>query len=89
MREQFVVPSIGSDKVVRAQRSFVRHCEDALKALDVGNGLFDVHAVPISNMSGAIVKRSGIGAFLRWPLEPFPTVSSDRRQVVRSFRDGG
>ena len=33
MREHFVVPSIGSREVARPQRSCVRHCEDALKAL--------------------------------------------------------
>ena len=60
MREHFVVSSIRSREVVRAQRSFVRHCEDALKALDFGNSLLGVHSVPISNMRGAIVKRSGI-----------------------------
>jgi hypothetical protein len=60
MREHFVVSSIRSSEVVRAQRSSVRDCEDPLKALDFGNSLLGVHSVPISNMSVAIVKRSGI-----------------------------
>jgi hypothetical protein len=58
VREHFVVPLIGSREVARAQRSGVRHCEDALKALDFGNGLLGVHSVPISDVSVAIVKRS-------------------------------
>jgi len=43
MREHFVVPSIGSRDVACTQRSGVGHCEDALKALDFGNGLLGVH----------------------------------------------
>jgi hypothetical protein len=39
-KELFVVPSIRRREVAGAQRSGVRHCEDALKALDFGNGLF-------------------------------------------------
>jgi hypothetical protein len=58
MREQFVVPSIRSREVAPAQRSGVRHNEESLKTLDVGNSLLGVHAVPISDMSVAIVKRS-------------------------------
>jgi hypothetical protein len=58
MREHFVVPSIRSREVARAQGSGVRHREDALKALDVGNPLFSVHSFPISNMGTAKVKRS-------------------------------
>jgi hypothetical protein len=60
MREHFVVSPIHSRQVARAQRSRVRHCEDALKALDFGNSPLGVHSVPISNMSMVIVKRSGI-----------------------------
>ena len=60
MREHFVVSSIRSREVARAQRSSVRLCEDALKALDFGNSLLGVHSVTISNMGVAIVKRSGI-----------------------------
>jgi hypothetical protein len=60
MREHFVVSSIRSREVARAQRSVVRHCEDALKALDFGNSLLGVHSVSISNMSVAIVKQSRI-----------------------------
>jgi len=45
MREHFVVPSIRSREVAGAQRSGVRLCEDALKALDFGNGLLGVHSV--------------------------------------------
>ena len=43
LREQFVVPSIGSRDVACAQRSRVRHGEDALQSLDFGNGLIGVH----------------------------------------------
>jgi hypothetical protein len=61
MREHFVVPSIRSGEVAPAEGSGVRRCEDALKALDVGNSLLGVHSVSISDMNVAIVKRSGIG----------------------------
>jgi len=47
MREHFVVPPIRSREVTLAQRSDVRHREDALKALDFGNGLLGVHSVSI------------------------------------------
>jgi hypothetical protein len=43
VREHFVVPSIRSCEVVPARRPLVRRCEDALKALDFGNGLLGVH----------------------------------------------
>ena len=43
MRVHVVVPSIHSREVARAQRSGVRHGEDALKPFDFGNGLFSVH----------------------------------------------
>jgi hypothetical protein len=56
VREHFVVSSICRHEVARAQWSFVRHREEALKALDFGNSLLGVHSVPISNMSMAIVK---------------------------------
>ena len=49
MREHFVVPPIRSREVIRAQRSFVRHCEDALKVLDFGNGLLGVLVSPSSS----------------------------------------
>src|SRR5260370_13661219 len=55
-----MVPSIRSREVAGAQRSGVRHCEDALKALDFGNGLLGVHSVSISNIRVAMVKPSGI-----------------------------
>jgi len=45
MREHFVVSSIRSREVARAQRSGVRRCEYALQPFDVGNGLFGVHSV--------------------------------------------
>ena len=60
LREDFVVPSIRSREVARAQRSIVRRCEDALYPLDFGNSLLGVHSVPISNMGVAFVKQSGI-----------------------------
>src|ERR1700682_3123463 len=44
MREHFVVPSIRSREVERAQRSGVWCCEDALKALDFGDSLLSVHS---------------------------------------------
>jgi len=43
MREHFIVSSIRSREVARAQPASVRHCEDALKALDFGNPLLGVH----------------------------------------------
>ena len=60
MREHFIVSSIRSQEVARTQRSGVRRCEDMLKPLDFGNGLLGIHSVPISSMSTAKVKRSGI-----------------------------
>jgi len=60
VRKHFVVLSIGSREVARAQRSSVRHCEDALKTFDFGNCLLRVHSISISNIVVAIVKRSGI-----------------------------
>jgi hypothetical protein len=59
MRQHFVMSSIGSREVASAERSGVRLCEDALKALDFGNSLLGVHSVSISNMAVAIVKRNG------------------------------
>jgi hypothetical protein len=49
VREHFVVSSIRSREVARAQRSRVLCSKDALKALDFGNGLLGVHSLPISN----------------------------------------
>jgi hypothetical protein len=43
VREHLVMPSIHSPEVTRAQRSGVRHGEDAFYQLDFGNGLFNVH----------------------------------------------
>jgi hypothetical protein len=72
MREHFVVPSIRSREVAGAQRSGVRHREDALKALNFDDSLLGVHSVSLSNMSVAIVKRSGIRAFPQWPIGAIP-----------------
>jgi hypothetical protein len=72
MREHYVVPSIRSREVARAQRSGVRHCEDALKALDFGNGLLGVHSVPLSNMGMVIVNGTASAHLHSGPLEPFP-----------------
>jgi len=60
MREHLVVSAIRSREVVSAQRSDVRHCEDALQLLNLSNGLLSVHSVQISNMRMSIVKRDGI-----------------------------
>jgi hypothetical protein len=57
--EHFIMPPIRSREVTRAQRPLVRHCENALKALDFGNNLLSVHFVSLSSMIVAIVKRSG------------------------------
>jgi hypothetical protein len=59
MREHFVVPAVRSREVARAQRSVVPHREDALKAFDFSDSLLGVHSVQISNISTAMVKRSG------------------------------
>jgi hypothetical protein len=48
MREHFVASSIRSRKVARTQRSSIRQREDALKALDFGNSLLDVHSSQVS-----------------------------------------
>jgi hypothetical protein len=68
MREHFVVLSIRSQEVARTQRSEVPQREDALNALDLGNGLLGIHSVSISSMSVAIVKQSRIcvSTVARW-----------------------
>ena len=73
MREHFVVPSIRGGEVALIQRSGVRRCEDAIKALDFGNSLLGVHAVSISNMSVAIVNgaASSISTVARWLTQKF------------------
>ena len=75
LREDFVVPSIRSREVARAQRSIVRRCEDALYPLDFGNSLLGVHSVAISNMSGAIVK---------WSSTCMPCVLPRHRSLLRN-----
>jgi hypothetical protein len=59
MCEHFVMPSVRSREIARSQRSCVQHCEDALKALNLGYGLLGVHFVSISAIGVAVVKRSG------------------------------
>ena len=71
LREHFVVSSIRSCEVARAQGSGVRHCEDALKALDFGNSLLGVHSVSISNIRVAIVNGAASAHFHSCPLQPF------------------
>jgi hypothetical protein len=58
--EHFVVPPIGSGEVALGQRSNVRYCQDALKALNFGDSLLGIHPVSISNISTATVKPDGI-----------------------------
>jgi hypothetical protein len=63
--EHFIVPSIRSREVARTQRSGVGHCEDALKPLDYGNGLFSVHSFQCSfspnvHYKDSEVKRDGM-----------------------------
>jgi hypothetical protein len=60
MREHLIVSSIRSRQIVQAQRSGVRHGEDALKALDLGNSLLSVHPsqYPTERLEGQL--RSGI-----------------------------
>jgi len=47
VREHFVVPAIRSREIAQAQRSRVRHCEDALKVLDFDDSSVNVHAAQI------------------------------------------
>ena len=47
MREQIVVTAIRSREITQAQRSSVRHCEDALQPLNFSNTLLSVHSVSI------------------------------------------
>jgi hypothetical protein len=54
------MPSVRSREIARSQRSCVQHCEDALKALNLGYGLLGVHFVSISAMSVAVVKLSAL-----------------------------
>jgi len=82
MREQFVVPSIRSREVARAQRSGVWRCEDALQQHDFGNRLFGVHSVSMIQQKRRAVKRRGIskdrdGAIRPQPVDP-PTTASYR-----------
>jgi hypothetical protein len=74
MREHFVMSPIRSREVARAQRSGIRLCKDALKALDFGDSLLGVHAVPISNISVAIVKRHGTCPVPQRPVGAIPPV---------------
>jgi hypothetical protein len=60
MREHFVVPAIRSRDVACAEWPDVRRFEHFLQLLDVVNDAFDVHYVPISNISMAAVKWIGI-----------------------------
>jgi hypothetical protein len=68
--------SIRGREVARAQRSGVRLCEDALKALDFGNDLLGVHSASISSMAVAIVKRHGTS--MSCPLERSAPSGSQR-----------
>ena len=45
IREHIVMPSIRSRDVACAEWPDIRHCQDALKALDFSNGLFSVHVL--------------------------------------------
>lgn len=47
MCEHFVMPSIRCREVAWAQRSGVRHREDALQPLNFSDGLVNVHAAQI------------------------------------------
>jgi hypothetical protein len=61
--EPFVMPSIRSGEIAPAQRSGVLHCENALKALDLGDSLLRVHfRFTIQHERGIrqFVKRGGI-----------------------------
>src|SRR5689334_5152251 len=60
LREHFVVSLIRSREIAPVQRPVVRHCEDALKVLDLSNGPLSIHFVSISKMGVGIVKRSGV-----------------------------
>jgi hypothetical protein len=68
LRKHFVVPAIRSREIARAQRSGVRHCEDALQSLDFGNGLLGVHSMSMIQQKRRGVKRSGL---LRVPRPQF------------------
>ena len=57
MRKHFIVPSIRSREVACAEWPDIRRFEHLLYLLNLVNDAFNVNAVPISNMSVAIVKR--------------------------------
>jgi hypothetical protein len=59
MCEHFVVPSIRSREVARAEWPNIRRFEHFLQLLNLVNDAFNVHSVSISNISIAIVKRGG------------------------------
>jgi hypothetical protein len=47
VRKHFVVPAIRSREIAQAQRSGIRHGENALKVFDFGDGPVNVHAAQI------------------------------------------
>ncbi|MGO9088397.1 MAG: GAF domain-containing protein [Candidatus Sulfotelmatobacter sp.] len=55
MREHLVVPSIRSREVACAQRSCVRHGEDAFQQLDFGDGSVNVHAANLDAPATSIL----------------------------------
>src|SRR5208282_83377 len=61
MSEHFVVPSIRSREIAWAQRSGVRHGEDALQPLDFGNRSLGIHAFHHLVRSGSGSNVGGIG----------------------------
>jgi hypothetical protein len=57
LRQLFVVSSIGSRNVACAEGPNIRCFEHFLKLLDIVNGAFHVHVVPISDIGVAVVKQ--------------------------------
>ena len=57
MRQPFIVFSVGGREIARGQWPLIRRGKHPLQRLDLGNGLFHVHAVFIFNRNGTMVNR--------------------------------
>ncbi len=68
IREHFVVPSIRSGKVARAQRSGVRYREGALQPINFGNDPFGVHPPQYLPLRKRGQTGSSAGVFESWCL---------------------
>src|ERR1019366_1303168 len=80
VREHVVVPSIHSREVACAQRSGVRHGEDALKVLDLGDDSVNVHAAQIW-----MHLRAETSCLLRWNASPRDEINRKASQPMTAL----